>query len=484
MRHRRGRPSLGPVTSVLWLRRDLRRRDLPALGAATEATADRTVLPLFVVDPALAGGAGRARLDALREALTAAQESFDGALVVRVGRPEDVVPQVVREAGAGSVHVSGETTPYGRRRDERVAAALRDQDVPLVATGSPYAVTPGRVRTSAGDPYRVFTPFSRAWREHGWRGPAADPPGVRWVRRVESEALDDALGTDPGAGAPAEAASAGAAHDPATPAGEATALEAWAEFLDDGLAGYADHRDRPDLEGTSRLSTALKLGTVHPRTLLADVAAHPAAGTEGARTLVTELCWREFYADVLWHAPGSAWADWRDLGLRYDDPAADPDAAAALDAWRVGRTGYPFVDAGMRQLLATGWMHNRVRMVTASFLVKDLHLWWVHGARHFMTHLRDGDLASNSHGWQWVAGTGTDAAPYFRVFNPVTQGRRFDPDGVFVRRWVPELRHLPGARAHEPWTTPDGDAEGYPGRIVDHGAAREEALARYRDARG
>jgi deoxyribodipyrimidine photo-lyase len=469
------------VTSVLWLRRDLRRRDLPALGAAAGAAADRTVLPLFVVDPALVEGAGHARLGALHEALTAAQESFDGALVVRVGRPEDVVPQVVREADAGSVHVSGETTPYGRRRDARVADALRDRDVPLVATGSPYAVTPGRVRTAAGEPYRVFTPFSRAWREHGWRPPAEDPAGVRWVRRVESEPLDAALTGPPDAG---DETGRGAGDHEVAPAGESAALEAWARFLDDGLADYGAHRDRPDLDGTSRMSTALKLGAVHPRTLLADVAAHPAGAGEGARRFVTELCWREFYADVLRHAPGSAWADWRDLGLRYDDPASDPDAATALEAWRAGRTGFPFVDAGMRQLLATGWMHNRVRMVTASFLVKDLHLWWVHGARHFMAHLRDGDLASNSHGWQWVAGTGTDAAPYFRVFNPVTQGRRFDPDGDYVRRWVPELRHLPGASAHEPWRAADGHAQGYPDRVVDHGEERQVALARYRDAKG
>ncbi len=483
MRATRPPPSLGRVTSVLWLRRDLRRRDLPALGAATQASADRTVLPLFVVDPTLVEAAGPARLAALGEALSAARESFDDALVVRVGRPEDVVAQVVREAGAGSAHVSAETTPYGRRRDARVAAALHEQGAALVATGSPYAVTPGRVRSAAGEPYRVFTPFSRAWRDHGWHGPAQEPAGLRWAHPVRSDGLGTLLG-DAAAPATGEQDGPGGrlAIDPAAPAGEAAALEAWARFLDDGLDGYATRRDRPDLEGTSRLSTALKLGTVHPRTLLADVAAHPAAGGEGARTFVDELCWREFYADVLWHAPGSAWADWRDLGLRYDDPAHE-DAAAALEAWRTGRTGYPFVDAGMRQLLTTGWMHNRVRMVTASFLVKDLHLWWVHGARHFMAHLRDGDVASNSHGWQWVAGTGTDAAPYFRVFNPVTQGRRFDPEGDYVRRWVPELRHLPGASAHEPWKAPDGHAEGYPGRVVDHAAAREEALARYGVAR-
>ena len=242
----------------------------------------------------------------------------------------------------------------------------------------------------------------------------------------------------------------------------------------------------PDLAATSGLSVHLKYGTIHPRTILADIAAHPAGRGAGAASFVTELAWREFYADVLWHHPASAWTDLRPAlhGMRYDDPDRDPRAAERLAAWQAGRTGYPFVDAGMRQLLAEGFVHNRVRMVVASFLVKDLHVWWVHGARWFMAHLRDGDVASNSHGWQWVAGTGTDAAPYFRVFNPVAQGRRFDPDGAYVRRYVPELAHVGGAAVHEPWAAPDGYAGGYPARLVDHAAEREEALARYAAARG
>ncbi len=200
---------------------------------------------------------------------------------------------------------------------------------------------------------------------------------------------------------------------------------------------------------------------------------------DGAARFVSELAWREFYVDVLWHTPRSRWQDWRsDLhALRYDD---DP---GLLEAWRAGRTGYPFVDAGMRQLLAEGWMHNRVRMVTASFLVKDLHQWWPIGARHFLEHLQDGDVASNNHGWQWVAGTGTDAAPYFRIFNPVLQGKRHDPEGDYVRRWVPELRHLVGAAVHEPWRHPDGYRHGYSERIVDHESERRGARARCYEAR-
>jgi deoxyribodipyrimidine photo-lyase len=267
---------------------------------------------------------------------------------------------------------------------------------------------------------------------------------------------------------------------PLPPAGEEAALERWHAFLDEGLVDYAETRDRPDLAGTSGMSAHLKLGEVHPRTMLADIAAHPGGRTKGAQTFVTELAWREFYADVLWHRPDSAWADLKPAltGMTYDEPGE------AFEAWKVGRTGYPLVDAGMRQLLAEGWMHNRVRMVVASFLVKDLHVWWPHGARHFMAHLRDGDVASNSHGWQWAAGTGTDASPFFRVFNPVRQGRTFDPAGDYVRRYVPELRHLPGATAHEPWRCADGYAEGYPPRIVDHAEERAEALRRYEALRG
>ncbi len=339
------------------------------------------------------------------------------------------------------------------------------QAPPLVASGTPYAVRPGTVLTKGGTPYQVFTPFSRVWRDQPVEVPRAPPRSLRWRRTVGGEDLDPGLlerGRSFG------------------PAGEDAARDRWHEFLDDGLQSYADDRDRPDLDRTSRLSGHLKHGEIHPRTMLADVARR--RGSAGARTFVTELAWREFYADVLWHRPESGWGDLRDelAQMTYDSGSR---ADRLVDAWRRGETGYPFVDAGMRQLLETGWMHNRVRMVTGSFLVKDLHAWWPVGARHFLDHLIDGDLASNNHGWQWVAGTGTDAAPYFRVFNPVSQGRKFDPDGDYVRRWVPELAHLRGGAAHEPWRHPDGYGEGYPEQIVDHDEERKEALARYEQAR-
>jgi deoxyribodipyrimidine photo-lyase len=267
-------------------------------------------------------------------------------------------------------------------------------------------------------------------------------------------------------------------------AGEPAALARWSAFLRggvsgidglDGLDGYADRRDRPDLAGTSSLSAALRWGEIHPRTLLADLQPVAHRSREAFRK---ELAWREFYADVLHHVPASA----RDY-LRPDLAAMAYDeggrAEERLAAWQQGRTGYPFVDAGMRQLLAEGWMHNRVRMVVASFLVKDLHLEWTAGARWFMRWLRDGDLASNQHGWQWVAGTGTDAAPYHRVFNPVLQGVRFDPHGDYVRRHVPELRGVAGATAHEPWLLPGGLPAGYPPRVVDHREERQVALDQY-----
>ncbi|CAN5601556.1 deoxyribodipyrimidine photo-lyase [soil metagenome] len=451
-------------TSLLWLRRDLRLNDLPALGAAHDAADGGRIVPVFVLDPVLLDQSA-VRTHCVLTALASVQASYDGALVLRTGVPEEVIPALVRECDATSVHITAESTPYGRRRDERVRDALPD-DVPLVATGSAYAIGPGTIRNGSGDPYKVFTPFSKAWRDHGWHSPAQVPANLRWHRQVESENLPQRPGVE--------------ATLPEV--SEEVALQRWNDFASEAVGAYAEERDRPDHAGTSELSVHLKYGTIHPRTLLADLAPRR---SDGAYGFTTELAWREFYADVLWHNPGSAWSDLKpQLGsMSYDDPYSDEDVAVSVQAWREGKTGYPFVDAGMRQLLAEGWMHNRVRMVTASFLCKHLHVWWPHGARHFMQHLRDGDLASNNHGWQWVAGTGTDAAPYFRIFNPTTQAQRFDPQGDYVRRYVPELRHIAGKAVHEPGKAEDGYAYGYPEPIVEHKTAREEALARYHQAR-
>ena len=438
-------------TNVMWFRRDLRLRDNPALLAAADHSA---VVPLFVVDPALWQPSGATRRAYLTASLAALGSRIGGpGLLLRRGDAVEQVVAVARAAGARTVYVATDFGPYGRERDERVEAALARHDIAFERVGSPYAVAPGRVMNGSGEPYQVFTPFFRAWREHGWHSPAASPRSAQWEYPLVSHDLPAAPVPD-GLSLPT--------------AGEDAAMRRWRAFRDGPLADYASGRNRPDLAGTSQLSTALKFGEVHPRTLLADL------DPERHEVYAKELAWREFYADVLFHRPESAREYLRAeyARMRYARPDAD------FEAWCSGRTGFPFVDAGMRQLLAEGWMHNRVRMVVASFLVKDLHVEWQHGARHFMRWLRDGDLASNQHGWQWVAGCGTDAAPYVRVFNPVTQGQKFDPAGDYVRRYVPELRHLDGKAAHTPWEFLDGYAHGYPERILDHAEERAEALAR------
>jgi deoxyribodipyrimidine photo-lyase len=304
-------------------------------------------------------------------------------------------------------------------------------------------VPPGTVAKADGQPYAVFTPFSKVWRQTGWSAPADEPADdARWVDAVALGITGDPLPArpDPGCELPG--------------VGERAAHERWEVFRSDGVDAYRDRRDLPAVDGTSRLSPALKWGTIHPRQLLADIDAS-GAGAKGHTVFSSELAWREFYADVLFRQPRTAWEN---LNTKMDALPVDTDRAARdrFERWTSGTTGFGIVDAGMRQLAATGWMHNRVRMITASFLVKDLHLPWQWGARWFMHHLVDGDLASNNHGWQWAAGTGTDAAPYFRVFNPTLQADRYDPDGDYVARWV---------------TNPVPP-------MLDHRAEREEALRR------
>jgi len=450
------------MTSVLWFRRDLRLGDNPALLAAC---ASGPVLALFVIDPALWGPAGpsrRAYLSASLRALDASLRADGGRLCVVRGDPVRRVRRAAESVGAESVHVAADHGPYGARRDQEVEAALAEKGVALVRTGSAYAVSPGRVRKADGSAYQVFTPFSHAWAEHGWRGPVEAPRGVTWLD------LDEGTTEIPRPRLPAGLE--------LPEAGEDAARRRWADFLDEGVADYDERRDRPDLPGTSRLSHHLKWGEIHPRTLLADLAR---LRGPGARTYRVELAWREFYADVLDRRPDTARDYLRPEFARmpYDEPGE------RFEAWREGRTGFPAVDAAMRQLRATGWMHNRMRMVTASFLVKDLHVEWQHGARHFLHWLVDGDLASNNHGWQWTAGCGTDAAPFFRVFNPTAQGRRFDPDGAYVRRWVPELAdpdRVPDP--HDP-SLEVRQRVGYPVAILDHGTERREALDRWETIR-
>ncbi|MBM7458746.1 cryptochrome/photolyase family protein [Rhodococcus coprophilus] len=440
--------------AIVWFRRDLRLRDLPALLSAA-ATAPRGVA-LFVLDDALLRPAGPRRRSYLMRCLHALDDDLSGRLVVVRGDPADAVPAVAREFDASEVHVSEDFGPYGRQRDARVAEALGD--VPLVASGSPYAVSPGRIVKADGTPYKVFSAYRRAWFDHGTRPPAHT--GAETVEWLDSAGVKSRVPIPE----PEDVT--------LPPAGERAALARWREFVADGLGRYATDRDRPALDGTSRLSAHLKFGCIHPRTLLHDLRDHRG---DGAATFRSELAWRDFYADVLHHRPDTARKNYNRTfdAIEYD---TGPDADALFTAWCEGRTGFPIVDAGMRQLLEEGFVPNRVRMIVASFLTKDLHIPWWRGARHFMRYLADGDLASNQHNWQWTAGSGTDAAPYFRIFNPTTQGEKFDPKGDYVRRWVPELRSVVGRRVH---TLPDGPPTGYPAPVVDHAHERRTALERY-----
>lgn len=439
------------MPAILWFRRDLRLGDNPALLAASTAAPDG-ILPLFVLDPALLGPAGRPRKDFLFAALRSLDACLEGRLVIRTGDPAAVVASVAEEVGASSVHIASDHGPYGCARDLIVQTRLCVSDRPLVRTGSPYAVCPGSVLRQNGAPYKVFTPFSRAWVEHGWRQPAESSlASAKWLT------------------APSEAIPSGSGFvSPTLPAPTEYASLARLELVL-ARSNYGSTRDLPAIDGTSLLSAALRWGLIHPRTVLARLGPDDDA-------LRDELCWREFYADVVHHQPHSVRESMSLSGLVWNPPGEH------FEAWALGRTGYPIIDAGMRQLLEQGWMHNRVRMLAASFLVKDLHIDWRLGARHFMRHLVDGDLASNSHGWQWSAGTGTDAAPFFRIFNPVLQGKRFDPDGSYVRRFVPEVAHVSTRWVHEPWRDPAGPPPGYPSPIVDHSMERVTALARLKDA--
>lgn len=436
-------PTLPP--RLLWFRRDLRLRDLPPM---LDAAADGArVLACFVLDPRLEASSGARRLQFLGDSLRELSDGLGGRLLITRGHPEQVIPQICAAAGAHSVHISADFTPFGMRRDAAVTEALKASGGELVSTGSPYLVSPGRVTKDDGTPYKVFTPFFNRWREVGWRSPAnSDPAAVDWIDPADVAGLPQ----------PCDAPNPAVALD--VPAGEAAARSGWKAFLAQGVENYAGDRDRPDKPGTSRMSAHLKFGTIHPRTMAADLDVR----SPGQAAYLRELAFRDFYAGVLAEWPRSAWHNWNATfdGIEVD---TGPEALELFEAWKQGRTGFPIVDAGMRQLLHSGFMHNRVRMIVASFLVKDLHLPWQWGARWFLEQLVDGDMASNQHGWQWAAGTGTDAAPYFRVFNPTAQGAKFDPDGAYVRHWVPEFG------------TPD-----YPDPIVDHAAERLEALRRYK----
>ena len=442
-----------PRRNIIWFRRDLRISDHPALLAAIESSDE--IVPVFILDKAQIAEAGEKLLFYMGQSLRALDESLGNTLHIVEGDQVKVLNELIELYNVSEVHISSEYERYGLERDERVKAA----GINLISTGSPYAVAPGRVlKPSDATPYRVYTPFYRAWCQHGWRAPAKRPEKISAVTPpAKYRKFPDF---------PAPAGSEIIA------AGESAALARFEKFSQSGLAEYDLNRNFAAIDGTSKMSTYLKFGEIHPRTLLANL-----GESKAHDTFRKEIAWREFYADVLFNNPNTDTEYYapKFAAMRYNKPGEH------FDAWCAGKTGYPFVDAAMRQLVVEGWMHNRTRMVVASFLVKDLHLEWQLGERFFAQHLVDFDPASNSHGWQWTAGTGTDASPYYRVFNPIEQGKRFDTEGGYIRKYIPELAHLSADEIHEPWLYLDGYSKGYCERIVDHATERLESLARLQE---
>ena len=495
---------------IHWFRSDLRIEDNTAL--ATACARGSELVPVFVLDEVLLERHRDAHprlrfLDGCLRDLARALDAAGSRLVFMRGAPEYRLPELARARGASLVTWNRDYGPYAKRRDRAVRLALGRDGVEVREYKDRVVFDGDEICTAKGAPYSVFTPYRRAW----WRRYRTDPPGKARVPGTlppcpDLGSIGDApagsLASPPGEprGDPSEGASNGgliagsgsgphlalaaAARTDTTEiplGGVASARARLDTFLDAAAPRYHIERDFPAIAGTSRLSPYLRFGAISVRECvragLALAAAEPGAG-EGVSKWLNELVWREFYHAILDAHPHVLDGPFRPAfaAIEWD---TRPDR---LHAWQAGMTGYPFVDAGMRELAATGWMHNRARMVAASFLAKDLHIDWRAGERWFMRRLVDGDPASNNGGWQWAASTGTDAQPWFRIFNPTTQGERFDPDGEYVRRWIPELEGLDGKAVHRPWDAPL-ESRGYPPPIVDHRLERQVALARYRAAR-
>jgi deoxyribodipyrimidine photo-lyase len=418
------------------------------------------VVPLFVFDDAiLASAFNRPNrtgflLESLHD-LDDALRALGGALVVRRGEWVDEVVRVVQHVDASAVHVSDDVSGYAQARLERLVKAV---GVPVERAPGITVVPPGELTPGAGsDHYKMFTPYFRRWSETRHRHVEPAPGRVLLPDGVDTGTIPELAHLADGARSP-----------DVVPGGARAAHARLGAWVDAELRGYADHHDDLGADATSRLSPYLHFGCVSPRELLRTAARHQG---EGPDAFVRQLCWRDFYAQLLAARPEAAWSDYVDRGDRWRD---DPEA---VRAWKDGRTGYPVVDAAMRQLQVEGFVHNRARMVVASFLTKDLYVDWRVGARHFLDLLVDGDVAQNNLNWQWVAGTGTDNNPH-RVFNPTVQGQRFDPDGDYVRRHVPELRAIKDGSVHDP-PLKVRRAYDYPDPIVDH----NEAIAEYKDRR-
>jgi len=444
-------------TAIVWFRRDLRLHDHPAL--ATAAREYECVIPLFVFDDRLLGGrAGSdnrvAFMHSCLDALDDALRGLGSALVARAGRPEEVLTAFARETGAQAVFWTSDVSPFARARDARVTHALRAAGIAPRPHGGAYVVDVSKPRTTNGSPYHVFTPFFRRWQALPRRPLEAVPAALAPLPpQLDRGTLPSAL----------------------VKLGEPNARRAARAWFDGPIQHYGS-------DGSSRLSPYLRWGCLSARAL--ELEAEQSAGT-GAEAWIRQLAWRDFYAHVLLHWP-------QNLDHEFQERHRDlewSDDREHLEAWRRGQTGYPIVDAAMRELAATGWMHNRARLIVGSFLTKDLHLDWRHGERWFSQLLLDGEPAQNNGNWQWIASVGVDPAPAFRrIYNPTLQGRRFDPDGAYVRRYLPELTSVPDDRLFEPWmmTTAEQRASGcrigadYPAPIVDHRRERQRALERYR----
>ncbi len=468
--------------ALIWFRHDLRLDDNPALRAALEG--GFVPVPVYVHAPEeegewAPGAASRAWLHRSLHALDASLRRRGSRLTVRAGPTAQALPALLRETGASAVFWNRKYEPATQPRDAAIKAALRGQGVHAESFNGSLLLEPWEVATQQGQSYRVFTPFWRAAQAR-WHLPAAwtVPDALPAPMALDGPGVD-ALGL---AAAPAWDAGFWETWDP----GEQGARDALQAFAEGALRGYRSDRDRPDRIGTSRLSPHLRFGEIAPWRVAAELQRlRSAANGADVDGLLRQLGWREFAWHLLHHAPQTATHNLNPRFDRFDWAAPDP---ALLRAWRQGRTGVPIVDAGMRELWATGWMHNRVRMIAASYLTKHLRLHWLHGARWFWDTLVDADLANNTLGWQWVAGTGADAAPYFRVFNPVTQAQKFDPEGRYIARWVPELAALPVPLRFAPWQRPEllaRTAPDYPRQpVVGLEQGREAALAAYRNSAG
>jgi deoxyribodipyrimidine photo-lyase len=471
------------TTAIWWLRRDLRLTDNQALAAAL-AHADQ-VVPVFVLDPKLLQSqyVGEKRLAFLLgglHALAADIAARGGCLIVRSGAPAQVLARLCQECAAVAIYAERDVSPYATARDAAVKEAVA---APLILTEGIAIRSPAAIVKQNGAPYTIFTPYSRRWR--------ARPP----MRRRDILSAPRTLRLDIHIDGETIPPQPSLPQLEVFPPGEAEAkarLDNFSKGEQAPIYVYAEDRNRPELEGTSQISPYLRFGMISSRA--AAVAAYAAiesapsaAARASADTWLNELIWRDFYLSILHHFPYVREGSFR----RQYDAIAWQNDETLYAAWRAGLTGYPFIDAAMRQLATLGWMHNRARMAVASFLVKDLLIDWRWGERWFMQMLIDGDPAANNGGWQWSAGTGTDATPYFRIFNPTAQGQKFDPDGVYVRRWAPELRAVPNKYIHEPWRMARSEqlragciiGQDYPARIVDHAYARERALAAYKAAR-